>query len=82
MKFYYAISGFYYNAASKAPGALSRYNGGGVANYGEKINGHAQKIDGSFCSKNPEYLKSIESAACDLSSDEEVCSLTVPTFEI
>lgn len=82
LKFYYAISGFYYNAASSQPGALSRYNGGGVANYGTKINGHATKIDGKVCSKDPAYLRQIESAACELSLSPEVCQLTVPTFDI
>ncbi len=82
LKFYYAISGFYYNASSSQPGALSRYNGGGVKNYGEKINGHATKIDGSFCSKDPEYLRQIESAACELSGDSDVCQMRVPTFDI
>ncbi len=82
LKFYYAISGFYYNAASSQPGALSRYNGGGVANYGSKINGHATKIDAQLCSKDPAYLKEIESAACELSAAPEVCELTLPTFDI
>lgn len=82
LKFYYSISGFYYNAASSAPGALSRYNGGGVANYGSKVYGHAQKIEYGVCSKDQDYLKAIEKAACELSADKEVCSLTVPTFDI
>lgn len=82
LKFYYAISGFYYNASSSQPGALSRYNGGGVKNYGEKINGHAVRINGEVCGKDQDYLKAIELGACEISGTASVCSLTTPTFEI
>lgn len=82
LKFYYAISGFYYNASSSQPGALSRYNGGGVADYGKKINGHATKIDGQVCSKDPQYLRQIEDAACELSGDSDICQLTLPIITI
>ena len=84
LKFYYSISGegFYYDATTSGPGALSRYNGGGFAGYGKKINGEAMKIDAQMCQKDESYLESIEEAACELSVDKEVCDMRTPIYSI
>ena len=51
-----------------------------LANYGEKVYGHAQKVDFGACVKDESYLKQIESAACEVSGS--VCDLLTPTFSI
>jgi hypothetical protein len=82
LKFYYSISGFYYKATDSRPGALSRYNGGGFAGYGKKMNGVAHQINGEVCEKDESYLEEIQEATCDLSMDKEVCDLLTPTYSI
>jgi len=82
LKFYYSIAGFYYDATSSAAGALSRYNGGGVANYGQKAYNKAIKIDSDVCSKDEDYLERMQETACALGDDLSSCSMNVPSYEI
>lgn len=82
LKFYYSISGFYFDATSPAPGALSRYNGGGVPRYGTKVYNRAILIDSPVCSKDKAYLETMRANACTLSADTSVCWMTTPIYEI
>lgn len=82
LKFYYAVSGFYYNASSTSPGALSRYNGGGVANYGTKAYNKAIKIQADMCQKDTDFLKGIEKVACELGDDQNSCQMNVSSILI
>ncbi len=82
LKFYYSVSGFYYNAASSAPGALSRYNGGGVANYGQKAYDKATKINFNMCEKDNDYIQRMQDTACSLGEDRSACEMNVPTITL
>ena len=82
LKFYYSISGFYYNANSSKPGALSRYNGGGVANYGSMAYNKAIKISHDICMKDESYLESMQETACSLGEEASACSMNIATIEI
>jgi hypothetical protein len=81
-KFYYSVSGFYYDAQSAAPGAFSRYNGGGHVGYSTILNNNAIQISAPLCKKDKTYLKSIEAGACELSDDFTACDMMTPTFKI
>ncbi len=82
LKFYYSVSGFYYNASSSAPGALSRYNGGGVANYGQKAYNKAIKISDNACHRDEAYEERMQEIACELGDDKSACQMDVEFFDI
>lgn len=82
LKYLYGHQGFYYNAGTKTPGALSKYGEGGK--YASLVNSFAGQVQRSnlICYDENEYLKEIEETSCELSEDPAACSLTTPTFEI
>ena len=73
LKFNYGFTSTYYSAASKAAGALARYNGGGAAGYAKTVNRNAEKI--AFCADSNQWLGEISDEACSMSDDAEVCNL-------
>ncbi|MFT6067910.1 MAG: hypothetical protein ACJAT2_002877 [Bacteriovoracaceae bacterium] len=81
-KFYYSISGFYYDASNPAPGAFSRYNGGGHAGYSTLLNNNATQINAPICQKDKSYLRPIEAVACELSEDKSACNMTTRIISI
>jgi hypothetical protein len=81
-KFYYSVSGFYYDAKSAAPGAFSRYNGGGHVGYSTILNNNAIQINAPLCQKDESYLRDVESEACELSDDRSACQMTTPIYDI
>ncbi len=82
LKFYYSVSGFYYDASSPSPGALTRYNGGGVENYGKKAYNKAINIKGNECIRSEDYLNLMQETACALGDDMASCRMDVKTIEI
>lgn len=77
LKFNYGFTANYYSSASKAAGALARYNGGGTSGYAKAVNGSAQKI--GFCADSNQWLGELSDEACSMSDDAEVCNLLTRT---